>query len=187
MSAPYKKLFTYWFSVLVYDLTVQFCQRWISSWKLKEQMLGAARSGKQNIVEGAENMQTSLKIAINLTGVAKGSIEELIGDLEDFVRQNNLRLWDKTDPRTQLLRHKAAELVRNLSNLRDLSYLRNLQEENFALPTNSEEASNLLLTLCHQATYLLHRQVEALKEKHMREGGLSEELYRKRVEYRKKH
>lgn len=192
MSAPYKKLFTYWFSVLVYDLTVQFCQRWISSWKLKEQMLGAARSGKQNIVEGAENMQTSLKIAINLTGVAKGSIEELIGDLEDFVRQNNLRLWDKTDPRTQLLRHKAAELVRNLSNLSSLSLLSPLRGEEkllrqFLLPTDSEEASNLLLTLCHQATYLLHRQVEALKEKHMREGGLSEELYRKRVEYRKKH
>jgi len=187
----YKKLFTYWFSVLVYDLTVQFCQRWIPSWKLKEQMLGAARSGKQNIVEGSENMQTSLKIAINLTGVAKGSIEELIGDLEDYVRQNSLRQWDKSDPRTQLFRAKGAKLVRNLSNLGNLGDLGNLsllsplRGEGFALPNDAEEASNFLLTLCHQATYLLHRQVDALKTKHMREGGLSEELYRKRVEYRK--
>lgn len=188
----YKKLFTYWFSVLVYDLTVQFCQRWIPSWKLKEQMLGAARSGKQNIVEGAENMQTSLKIAINLTGVAKGSIEELIGDLEDYVRQNGLRQWDKSDARVEVFRRKAAELVRNLSNLEDLSDLSSLgslREEKllkqFLLPNDAETASNLLLTLAHQATYLLHRQVEALKTKHMREGGLTEELYRKRVEYRK--
>lgn len=157
----YKKLFTYWFSVLVYDLTVQFCQRWVPSWKLKEQMLGAARSGKQNIVEGSENMQTSLKIAINLTGVAKGSIEELIGDLEDYVRQNRLRLWGKADPQTQLLRKKAAELVRNLSNLgnlSDLSLLSYLRGEGFALPTAPEGAANLILTLAHQATYLLHRQ-----------------------------
>lgn len=179
---PYKKLFTYWFSVLIYDRTVEFCEKWIKSWKLKEQMEGAARSGKQNIVEGSDNLTTSLKIAIKLTGIAKSSIEELIGDLEDFLRQRGLKQWSKDDPRVLAWRAKSAKLVRNLSHLRDLGDLRRLP-----LPAEAEEAANFLLTLCHQATYLLDRQVQALKEKHMKEGGLTEELYRKRTNYRNNH
>jgi len=176
---PYKKLYTYWFSVLIYDRTVEFCQKWIKSWKLKEQMEGAARSGKQNIVEGSDNLTTSIKVAIKLTGIAKSSIEELIGDLEDFLRQRDLAQWDKKDSRVLKIRALSAHVVRNLSNLRNLEELKKLP-----LPAEAEEAANFLLTLCHQATYLLNRQVEALKLKHQKEGGLTEELYRKRKEYR---
>lgn len=176
---PYKKLFTFWFSVLIYDRTVEFCKKWIKSWKLKEQMEGAARSGKQNIVEGSDNLTTSIKVAIKLTGIAKSSLEELIGDLEDFLRQRGLAQWEKDDPRVIALRSKSAKLVRNLSNLRDLRPLRQLP-----LPQEEEDAANFLLTLCHQATYLLNRQVESLKAKHQKEGGLTEELYRKRKEFR---
>lgn len=180
---PYKKLFTFWFSVIIYDRTVEFCAKWIKSWKLKEQMEGAARSGKQNIVEGSDNLTTSLKVCIKLTGIAKSSIEELIGDLEDFLRQRGLSQWDKNDSRVANWRSQSATLVRFLSNLRDL------REEPTALqrlplPVEPEEAGNFLLTLSHQATYLLNRQVEALKTKHQKEGGLTEELYRKRVEFR---
>ena len=176
---PYKKLFTFWFSALIYDRTAEFCEKWIKSWKLKEQMEGAARSGKQNIVEGSDNLTTSLKVCIKLTGIAKSSIEELIGDLEDFLRQRGLPQWEKNDSRVRSLRARSATLVRNLSHLRDLSLLRQL-----SLPQKEEDAANFLLTLCHQATFLLNRQVEALKTKHEREGGLTEELYRKRIEFR---
>lgn len=179
---PYKKLFTYWFSVIIYDRTVEFCDLWIRSWKLKEQMNGAARSGKQNIVEGSDNLTTSIKVAIKLTGIAKSSLEELIGDLEDFLRQRNLSQWNKYDLRVSQLRAQSAMLVRNLSNLRNLETLKGLP-----LPDDPEEAANFLLTLCHQATFLLHRQVESLKQKHMQEGGLTEELYRKRKEFRNFH
>jgi len=183
---PYKKLYTYWFSVIIYDREVEFAEKWIKSWKLKEQMDGAARSGKQNIVEGSDDMDVSLKVAINLTGIAKGSLEELTGDLEDFLRQRKLDKWDKNDPRVLLLRAKSAQLVRNLSDLSVLSKEREAEEllKTIELPEQSEEAANFLLTLCHQATLLLHRQVEALKLKHQKEGGLSEELHRKRREYR---
>ena len=177
---PYKKLFTYWFSVFICDRNFEFCELWIKSWKLKEQMTGAARSGKQNIVEGSDNLTTSLKVAIKLTGIAKSSIEELIGDLEDFLRQRHFEQWTKTDSRVIALRAKSATVVRNLSNLRDLREL-----EKLPLPQNQEEAANFILTLCHQATYLLNRQVEALMEKHKKEGGLTEELYRERVNFRK--
>jgi four helix bundle suffix protein len=176
---PYKKLFTYWFSVIIYDRTCEFCELWIKSWKLKEQMNGAARSGKQNIVEGSDNLTTSIKVAIKLTGIAKSSLEELIGDLEDFLRQRKLPQWGKTDPRVILLRTRSATTIKNLSISRDLIHL-----EKLTLPEQQEEAANFLLTLCHQATFLLNRQVESLKQKHMREGGLTEELYRKRKEHR---
>lgn len=119
-------------------------------------MIQAARSGKQNIVEGSEGMSTSLKTAIKLTNVAKASLEELLADFEDFLRQRSLNRWSKNDQRVRLFRGKAAKLVRHLSNLRNL-----------------REPANLLLTLCHQATYLLNRQVKALEKKHQTEAPLA--------------
>lgn len=176
---PYKKLLTYWYSLIIYDLEVEFCKKYIPSWKLKEQMDGAARSGKQNIVEGSDSLKTSLKTGIKLTNVAKASIEELIGDLEDFLRQNKLSTWDKNDPRTLEIRNKYSKIVSNLSNLG------NLGNEKWELPDNPEEAANLLLTLCHIATYLLNKQVDALERKHITEGGYTEKLYEQRISYRK--
>ena len=178
----YKKLFTYWYTLIIYDLTVVLCRRWIKSWKLREQMEGAARSGKQNIIEGSEGMKTSLKTTIKLTNVAKASLEELLADYEDFLRQRELVQWDKDDPRTRLFRGKAAKLVRDLSNLSHLSNLR--WQRQLPLPKDPEEAANLLITLCHQATYLLNKQVESLERKHQTEGGYTEKLYRRRQQYR---
>lgn len=180
---PYKKLFTYWFALIIYDLTVEFCDCWIRSWKLREQMTGAARSGKQNIVEGSEGMKTSLKTAIRLTNVAKASLEELLADYGDFLRQRGLTQWGKNDSRVRLFRGKAAKLVRHLSNLRNLRAEREWQKE-LPLPEDPEEATNLLITLCHQATYLMNKQVEALEHKHQTEGGYTEKLYQKRKKYR---
>ena len=176
---PYKKLFTFWFSVVIYDHTVEFCERWIKSYKLKEQMTGAARSGKQNIVEGSDDMGISLKVAIKLTGISKGSLEELIGDLEDFLRQNKLVEWGKNDARTRRFRAQSSKLIEYLSEKKNIEILKNVK-----LPKDPERAANWLLTLCHQATYLLHKQIEALKNKHMKEGGFTENLYNKRKEYR---
>lgn len=189
---PYKKLFTFWFSVLLYDGTVCFCEKWIKSFKLREQMEGAARSGKQNIVEGSDNLKTSLKVAVKLTGIAKSSIEELIGDLEDFLRQRGLEQWGKSDSRVLAWRAQSSTIVRNLSILSNLrgDAERHRQEvellSQLPLPTEPEEAANLLLTLAHQATFLLDRQVDGLIKKHEKEGGLTEKLYRKRLEERKR-
>ena len=180
---PYKKLFTYWFALIIYDLTVEFCRRWIKGWKLREQMEGATRSGKQNIVEGSEALKTSLKMGIKLTNTARISLEEALGDYEDFLRQRNLPQWDKTDPRVVSLRRQLAALVRNLSNLRTLQAERAWQKD-LPLPEDPEKAANLMLTLCHQATYLMNKQVESLEKKHQTEGGYTEKLFRKRKQYR---
>ncbi len=124
-------------------------------------------------------MSTSLKIAIKLTGTSKGSLEELIGDLEDFLRQRDLEEWGKDDVRVLRFRKIAGETVKNLSETRDLRYLKALK-----FPERPEVVANWLLTLCHQATFLLHRQIEALKKKHEQEGGFTENLYKARVNYR---
>lgn len=186
---PYKKLFTYWFALIIYDLTVDFTKRNIKSYKLREQMDGAARSGKQNIVEGSEGMQTSLKSAIKLTGVAKASFEELIGDLEDYLRQRELERWSKNDQRVIEFRGKSAKLVKQLASsykdealVRNLSSLSNLRR--LFKPSSDEEEVNLLLTLCHQETFLLNKQVISLQAKHAKEGGLTEKLYQNRKSYR---
>jgi four helix bundle suffix protein len=178
MSQPsYKKLFTYWFSVLVYDLTIEFCGKYISSYKLREQMEGAARSGKQNIVEGSVDMRTSLKTAIKLTQIANGSIEELIGDLEDFLRQRKLKQWSKTDSQVLKMRANYGALVSNLSSQSNLS------QNSVVLSSTPESAANQILTLCHQLTYLLSHQVDALEKKHLIEGGYTEKLYKRRKDY----
>ncbi|KKR10939.1 MAG: hypothetical protein UT39_C0013G0002 [Candidatus Woesebacteria bacterium GW2011_GWA1_39_21] len=184
----YKKLFTFWFSVIIYDLTVDFTSQNIKSYKLKEQIDGAARSGKQNIVEGSIDMQTSLKIAIKLTSISKGSIEELIGDLEDFLRQRGLKQYTKNDKGVLKWRAMSASLVRKLASsyqdealVRNLSNLRNLKKQ--FQPKNIEEEVNLLLTLCHQESFLLDRQIKSLEEKHLKEGGYTEKLYQRRRDY----
>ncbi len=145
-------------------------------------MTGAARSGKQNIVEGTDDMSTSIKIAIKLTGTSKGSLEELIGDLEDFLRQRDLEEWRKDDPRVLRFRKIAGETVKKLSETRDVRYVKALK-----FPNRPEVAANWLLTLCHQATFLLHRQIKALERKHQQEGGYTENLYKKRVKYRNRN
>lgn len=197
---PYKKLFTYWYSLVIYDLTVEFCQKFLvrslrnlrslqspeglPAHRTIDQMIQAARSGKQNIVEGSAAMNTSLKTAIKLTNVAKASLEELLADFEDFLRQRGLPQWSKSDPRVRHFRARSARLVRNLSNLRHLREPAALVQKALPLPARAEEAANLLLTLCHQATYLLDKQVKSLERKHQTEGGYTENLYRRRLTFR---
>jgi four helix bundle suffix protein len=183
---PYKKLFTYWYCLVIYDLTVEFCERWVKSWKLKEQMSGAARSSKQNVVEGSRLMSTSLKSAIKLTNVAYSSIEELLADIEDFIRQHSLNQWSKNDPRIKKYRAQVAKIVSQLSRLsrlRDPKVGKLLDQ--VRLPKGKKEAANFMLTLCHQAAYLLKKQVESLERKHETEGGYTEKLYQRRVSFRK--
>jgi four helix bundle suffix protein len=131
-------------------------------------------------VEGSADMRTSLKTAIKLTQIANGSIEELIGDLEDFLRQRHLTQWSKTDPRVLKMRAMNSSLVSNLSNLRILS------ENAVKLNPDPETAANQILTLSHQLTYLLSHQVDSLEKKHLTEGGYTEKLYNNRTAYLKK-
>lgn len=181
MSFPkYKYLLTYRYAEIIYDLTVEFCRRYIDKRsRTYDQMVQAARSGKQNIVEGIGQSQTSKKGEIKLLGVAKASLEELLADYEDFSRERKLVIWPKGDPRVMELRHTGFRLS-DLSNLSDLGFLK----KKAILPEETESAANFLLTLCHQATFLLTSQIKATEERFINEGGFTENLFRKRLEKR---
>ncbi len=144
-------------------------------------MVQAARSGKQNIIEGVGQSKTSKKGEIKLLGVANASFEELTADYEDFLRQRNLTIWVKTDSRIGAIRKRAFVLT-NISNLSTLGALVVKPK----LPQNQERAANTLLTLCHQVTYLLGKQITRMEELFVDQGGYTEELFKKRLEKRKR-
>lgn len=154
----YKNLSSYILATVIYDLTQVFLKTWVNPRSRNwDQMDQAARSGKQNIAEGY-TMQ-SLESYIKLLGVANGSFKELSADFEDFLRTRRLKTWNKNDERIRIFRN---------------------------LPKNPEEAANMLLTFCQMETYLLNRQIEALKNKFVKEGGFRETLFKKRMEYKRK-
>lgn len=168
-EAGYKYLRSYQTSVVIYDLTVQFCNRWINkSSRTHDQMVQAARSGKQNIAEGY--LEKSLKSHIKLAGVAYASQGELIEDFEDFLRQRNLAIWNKDDPR-----------IKKFREFRVFG-----EKTSPKLPENPEAAANFLLTFCHQAQFLLAKQIQALEEKFVKGGGYTENLFRRRLKEKTK-
>jgi len=139
----------------------------------------AARSGKQNIVEAVSKDHTSNQGVIKLLGVAKASIEELISDYEDFLRQHNFKCFSKTAP-------DIADFKKIGYRLSDLSNLSNSGElvEKPRLFNEPEKDANFLLTLCHIESYLIDKQIKAAEDKFIKEGGYSERLAKKRRDFR---
>lgn len=163
-------------TVIIYDLTVEFCKRYITSFKMKDQLEGAARSGSQNIGEGSDNSGTSKQTEIRLVNVAKGSQKELKLDMEAFLRQNNLSIWGKDDKRTLQIRGLVYESNRtNGTNETDRTNKSSRTYETYM--TNPETAGNCLLCLINQACFLLDRQLLSL-EKDLKEKGDFVERYK---------
>lgn len=165
----YRRLRSFQSAQLAYDWTVVFCERFIEKRsRTHDQMVQAARSGVQNIAEGSMASATSKKMELKLTGVARASLEELILDYEDYVRQNGLKLWDKNSP-------EALAVRRRLSDGSDKSDIRSC---------SAEVAANTVICLVNQASYLLGRQLRSLEKKFLSEGGFTERLYRERKNHR---
>lgn len=183
MSLPkHKYLLTYRYSEIIHDLTVAFCRQYVADYgskRTREQMEQAARSGKQNIIEGIGQSATSKKGEIKLLGVAKGSLEELLADYEDYLRQRSLPIWAKTDEKVSKLKHYVYR-ISHVSNLSDLGDLK----EKPKLPLKPEVAANLLLTLCHIGTFLLSKQIEKAEGDFVTKGGYTEQLFKKRLSRR---
>lgn len=176
-NQPYKKLLTYRYSYLIYFLNDQFTSRYLNDFqnrRNKEQMDQATRSSKQCIAEGA--MQgTSLKGYIKMLGVSRGSYEELLEDYKDILIKEKLEIWDWKDERFRGYRRYRIFLDINDTSTPPIP----------SLPQNKELAANIMVDVIIRECYLLDRQKKSLEEKHMREGGFTEKLYRQRIEYRK--
>ncbi len=170
----YRKLRSFQTAQDVYDATVIFCDRFIErASRTRDQMIQAARSGVQNIAEGSMASATSKKTELKLTSVARASLEELLLDYQDFLRQRRLRLWAKDSPE--------AMAVRNLYRSDESD-----KSDPYSIRTaGPEKAANTLICLINQASFLLGRQIRKLEQSFLNEGGFTERLYQARIKSRR--
>lgn len=169
----YRQLRVYQVTEMIYDITFYFTQNYLSKGdRTIDQMVQAARSGKQNIAEGNQAAATSGETEIKLTNVAKASLEELLDDYEDYLRVRNIEQWGATHPRYERMREyaKSEEIKKNYA----------IQIERM----NDEEIANLCITLIHQAMYMLHKLLVTMQDRFVKEGGIKERMYNSRVQYR---
>ena len=160
---------------IAYDATVVFCNRFIDRRsRTHDQMVQAARSGRQNIIEGSAAAGTSSKTELKLIGVARASLEELLADYQDYLRQHGLPRWGKDDPRIQEIRQLAYQENRSYD----------LYRSYFEAPASPETAANTAISLIHQANYLLERLKKQLEQEFIQHGGVSERMTQARLQYR---
>ena len=167
----YEELLSFQKARIVYDATVRFCQRFVDKRsRTTDQMIQAARSGKQNILEGSQASGTSKEMELKLTNVARASLEELLEDYRDFLRTGDHTLWDKSS--------KEALYVRRLGNRSSASYE---TYREFIEPRPGPIVANILICLIHQTNYLLDQQIRRLEKDFLDEGGLRERMTRARL------
>jgi len=170
----YQKLLSYQKAEIVFDATVYFCARFLSKRdRTYDQMVQAARSGKQNIAEGSQASGTSKEMEIKLTNVARASLEELLIDYRDFLRTRGFEEWDKE--------HPYAKRLRKLNRISSGTY------ETFRKGIENpdpEICTNVIIGLIKVACYLLDRQIEQLEAAFLEEGGLRESMTRARLQRR---
>ena len=172
-GGSYKNLIAYKKAECVYDVKFYFAHHYLEkSDRTIDQMVQAARSGKQNIAEGAAAGNTSKETEIKLTNVAKASLQELLVDYEDFLRVRGLKQWQPDDAR--LAQTKRACAAHN-----DSEYYRK------AMPERSAETiANIAITLIHQTDWLLNKLIEKLEIQFVENGGVKEQMTKARKEYR---
>jgi four helix bundle suffix protein len=172
----YRELLSFQKAEIIYDFTHRFCERFLQRGdRTIDQMVQAARSGKQNILEGSQASGTSKEMEIKLMNVARASLEELLEDYRDFLRVRRAPIWPKDS--------KEALYVRKLGARPHTTY----ESYRTYMETRPPEVlANIALCLIHQANYLLDQQLRQLEKAFLAEGGLRERMTRARLEARKR-
>ncbi len=169
----YRKLKAYQIAEIICDLSVLFVKRFVPrNSRTCDQMEQAARSGKQNIAEGSSASITSKETEIKLTNVARASLEELLLDYEDYLRQHHLAKWDKNHPRTKALREY----------LQSERFMTNPQE--FTDRYSAEEYCNVMISLIYQCMYMLSKLLVVQQDQFVKQGGIKELMYKARTDFR---
>ena len=177
-SGGYRDLRSFQIATIIYDATYWFCERFLEPRsRMSDQMVQAARSGRQNIAEGSRASATSSQTELRLINVARSSLEELLLDYEDFLRHRRLRKWTPDTPEALDVRRIGRNHPSDQSDPSDFSdeqryaiYAKWLNHNDLAIRANA------LLCLINQANYLLDKQIEALEAQFIEEGGYSEQL-----------
>lgn len=190
-SGGYRSTASFQTATLIYDATVWFCEKFLDARsRTVDQMVQAARSGRQNIAEGSRASATSSQTELRLVNVARASLEELLIDYEDYLRHRRLPAWAAASPEASEVRAVARMLRKDQSDPTDPSdvsdqqrhalYARWLEHADPAIRANA------LICLIHQANYLLDRQIAALEAAFIAKGGYSEQLATERLRQRRK-
>ncbi len=198
----YRALRCFALSEVVYDGTVAFARRFLDrKSRTHDQMVQAARSGSRNIAEGSRASGTSKKTELKLIGVARASLDELLLDYESYLRQNNLMLWSKDEPKAVFIRNlskrgKPESRTKQHdhsdgSDRAETQSVRVPRSESYSIyqpyieEKSAETAANTLICLIHQTNFLLDRLLRSLEKSFVEQGGFTERLYRERTKGRK--
>lgn len=166
----YKGLVFYQKTVCLYDITYFFTSKYLSKGdRTIDQMIQAARSGKQNIIEGTEAGMTSSETEIKLINVARASLKELLADYEDYLRVRQIPIWDNTHPRYE----KMLDFCRTNN---DASVIISLIHK-----LDDEAIANLAITLIHQTDSAIHKYLNRLESDFVSNGGLREQMTKVRL------
>jgi four helix bundle suffix protein len=161
-------------SEIIYDLTYQFCEKFLRRGdRTIDQMVQAARSGKQNIAEASMASGTSKETEIKLTNVARASLEELLLDYEDFLRVRGHAQWSKDSTQALYVRRMGREPDESFEHYKE-----------FVETRSADVIANIAICLIHQANYLLDRQLRSLEEAFVTAGGLRERMTKARLDHR---
>jgi len=172
----YEKLITYQKSVIIYDGTQYFCKKYFRPYdRTIDQIVQAARSGKQNIIEGSMVSGTSKETEIKLTNVARASFQELLEDYKDYLRTQKLKIWDKE--------HEYYSHLTKLLTTPNATY--ETYKKGIESP-NPEVSANVMIGLVNITSYLLAKQIKTLEKEFLQEGGLRERMSKARIDIRKK-
>lgn len=186
-SGGYRELRSFQVVTIVYNATVIFCERFIDRRsRTVDQMIQAARSGRQNIAEGSRASATSSQTELHLMNVARSSLDELLLDYEDFLRQRRLAAWRKDSPEAVRVRaigrnykHNPSEAAGPVDPVTQFG-----PYAPYICSDDPSVVENTLICLIHQANFLLNRQIAGLEEQFIKEGGYSERLAAARIAHR---
>lgn len=172
-SGNYQNLTVYQKTECIYDITFYFVNKYLSKGdRTIDQMLQSARSGKQNIAEGAAASITSRQTELKLTNVARASLQELLIDYQDYLRTRGLCQWDKNSG-------KAIQARRVCAAHNDSAFYRD------AIASRSDETiANIAITLIYQADLMLRKLLKSIEQRFLAEGGIRERMTRARIEAR---
>lgn len=169
----YEDLAAYKKATVIYDLTFYFTKRFLSKGdRTIDQMVQAARSGKQNISEGSAAAATSSETELKLTNVARASMKELLVDYEDYLRVRGLELWSSDDERI----HKTREFCSRHEDPSD--FMQNIEQR------SDEAIANIAITLLHQYDYIIGKYIKHLEKEFTEQGGIRERMTAARLGYR---
>lgn len=172
---PWRDAYYYQKSEVIYQLTYVFCQRFLPAYgdRTVDQMVQAARSGKQNIIEGTEDGETSTEMHIKLMNVARASLQELREDYRDYLLSRQLTIWDHSHARYQ----KMQDFCRQHNRLNDY--------QPYFQKWSAEEMANVALTLCYQTDAMMHKVLLRMEQEFIEQGGMKERMYAARTGYRR--